>query len=218
MKTLHPIILALLFGCTNVTGTTNTGENTKTSPIADASTEKINDDRDALKTYAVLFDTALSYKGENVNTLALRLASHFENYRFTNSSDERKERTKEIKAGSFLKLLANDFKNEHFTKAAAIYFSYIVPQGERYDYLKVEEFYFKDEAQAGSCFESLKNYESVTIHFKTINWIWVRQANSLFLISALNYNTGSDVMQKVKEDLTKSLENKGPYNTISFYE
>ena len=116
---------------------------------------------------------------------------------------------------TFKKILARDFKNENFTKAIQTSVSFLAPKREGTSgTIHVEEWHFTDERTAKSCFESLTSYAERTIHFKVINWIWVRQNSKLFLIFAIHFNVDSEPMQTVKRHLIDDLKEQGEYQVI----
>ena len=213
------LLLLLLFGCTNSTIESNVGftlENKDT--IATTNTEVQSIKLDSIKTYTVFYDSNEVTIDNSIKEITSLLSSTYDNYQFTNSSNELEELTNEIQSKSFLNLLADDFKNEKFRLATAVNFSYLVTKGEVYQYLKLEKIYFKDNNTAISCFESLKSYKNRDIHFNPINWIWTQQENCLYLISSLNHKVTSDQMQTVKQQLIKSITDNAKYETIQFYE
>jgi len=119
----------------------------------------------------------------------------------------------------FLKMLATDFKNKNFLDVTAIHYSYMVPENnKKSSHISVEQWDFEDQQKAKSCFESLKKYEEATIHFKTINWIWVYQGNKIYLVSASDYQVISKEMQDIKQEIINVIKPSGEYQTVQFYE
>lgn len=223
LKTTYWFLFTLLISCNNTALEKNdelTIENNKTVVNTINQEQDLTQDiiQDSIKTYSVVFDTNKTITDNTFKQISHELAHDYDNYQFLSSSNELEELTKEMQTKNFLNLLASDFQNENFQKATKINFSFLVPKEEKYQYIKLEKIYFKDNNTAASCFESLKNYKEMEIHIMSINWIWIQQENSLILISALNHKVTSKQMQTIKQHLIKSIENNGTYNTIQFYE
>ncbi|GGX30846.1 hypothetical protein [Aquimarina muelleri] len=158
-------------------------------------------------------------KNEKISVITKKIQAQFVEYPFESTSKELEESIEKRKEKSFLKTLARDFKNKDFLEVSSVHYSYIVPEDNKgSSYISVEQWDFKDLQKAKSCFESLKKYEEVEIYFKTINWIWVHQDNTIYLVFALDYQVTAKEMQRIKQEIINVIKPSGEYQTIQFYE
>ncbi len=110
----------------------------------------------------------------------------------------------------------NDFYNENFTKTTQKNVSFLTKEQFKVQgNIRVEEWFFKDEATAISCIKSLKSYREREIHFKFISWIWIQQKNKLFFIFTTDFMVDSEPMQTMKLHLLDVIkEGKQDYDII----
>ncbi|CAM3330368.1 hypothetical protein [Zobellia roscoffensis] len=168
-----------------------------------------------IKVFNVLFDSVQTDAVEQLTLLNESLSSLYKDAEAVADEEYVTRRLNNYKAKRFAGTLAQDFDNSDFTKATRLNVSFLTkneenPKGN----IKVEEWFFKDENTANSCFQSLQNYRKREIHFKFISWIWVQQKNKLFLIFSTDFVVDSKPMQTIKQHLIGMLKKQGEYNLI----
>lgn len=176
----------------------------------------------SIQVFYISYDSIKSNKTEKISIINKGLHADFKRYKFDKDSNELRDLKKireRSKSKGFLKTLARDFKNKDFLEVSSVHYSYIVPEdNKRSGHISVEQWDFKDPQKAKSCFESLKRYNEVEIYFKTINWIWVHQGNTIFLVFALDYQVTDKEMQRIKQEIINVIKPSGEYQTVQFYE
>ncbi|MFV0346609.1 MAG: hypothetical protein ACK5IQ_10245 [Bacteroidales bacterium] len=171
-----------------------------------------------IKVFNIVYDSTCIDTSGQLSLLNKNLDGLFRESKYTRSNDYMDGWMKEWKNKSFATLLARDFENDDFRKATQIYGSFLEKEQEEYSrYIRVEEWCFKDDNTAKSCFESFDNYQEREIHFKSIHWIWIELRNKLFFISTMDYMTSSEPMQTVKQHLINKLKEQGEYRIIEMY-
>ncbi|WP_438712372.1 hypothetical protein ACSTS3_08370 [Aquimarina muelleri] len=178
--------------------------------------------KDSIQVFHISYDSIKSNKTEKITAINKGLYSDFKGYQFDKDPNELRD-LKKIrewsKSKGFLKTLTKDFKNNDFLEISSIYYSYVEPRNEESpSRISIEEWEFKNSQKAKSCFESLKKYEDATIHFKTVNWIWVYQDNTIYLVFALDYQVTGKEMQRIKQEIINAIKPTGEYETVQFYE
>nr|MUH41287.1 hypothetical protein [Zobellia laminariae] len=168
-----------------------------------------------IKVFNVQFDSVQTDAVEQLALLNESLSSLYKNADAIADEADVTRRLNNYKAKRFAGTLAQDFDNSDFTKATRLNVSFLTkneehPKGN----IKVEEWFFKDENSAKSCFQSLQNYREREIHFKFISWIWVQQNNKLFLVFSTDFVVDSEPMQTIKQHLIGMLKKQGEYNLI----
>ncbi|WP_438712371.1 hypothetical protein ACSTS3_08365 [Aquimarina muelleri] len=179
-----------------------------------------NKEQNTIRVFHVsLLENEPQDKNEKISIITKKLQPQFIEYPFKSTSKELEESIEEYKEMGFLKMLATDFKNKNFLDVIAIHYSYMVPEDNKgSSHISIEQWDFKDPQKAKSCFESLERYEEVEIYFKTINWIWVHQGNTIFLVFALDYQVTGKEMQRIKQEIINVIKPSGEYQTVQFYE
>ena len=168
-----------------------------------------------IKVFTVLFDSVQTDAVEQLTQLNERLNRAYKDAGDIKGEEYIERRLNNYKAKRFAGTLAQDFENTDFTKATRLNVSFLTKNEENPNgNIKVEEWFFKDENTANSCFQSLQNYKGREIHFKFISWIWVQQNNKLFLIFSTDFVVDSNPMQTIKNHLIGMLKKQGEFNLI----
>ncbi|WP_276166074.1 hypothetical protein [Zobellia alginiliquefaciens] len=168
-----------------------------------------------IKVFNVLFDSVQTDAVEQLTLLNESLSSLYKDAEAVEDEEYVTRRLNNYKAKRFAGTLAQDFDNSDFTKATRLNVSFLTKKEENpKGSIKVEEWFFKEENTAKSCFQSLQNYREREIHFKFISWIWVQQNNKLFLIFSTDFVVDSEPMQTIKQHLIGMLKKQGEYNSI----
>ena len=168
-----------------------------------------------IKVFTVLFDSVQTDAVEQLTQLNERLNRAYKDAGDIKGEEYIERRLNNYKAKRFAGTLAQDFENTDFTKATRLNVSFLTKNEENPNgNIKVEEWFFKDENTANSCFQSLQNYKGREIHFKFISWIWVQQNNKLFLIFSTDFVVDSKPMQTIKQGLIDLVKERGKYNLI----
>ena len=112
------------------------------------------------------------------------------------------------KKKTFQKVLARDFGNEKFMeiKKSSLSFVKVRTNTNLSSQIAIEEWLFKDEKTAKSCFDSFNGYEEREIYFKSISWIWFLKDNKLFLLFSVQEDVRDKPMQILRENLKEFLE------------
>ncbi len=168
-----------------------------------------------IKVFSIVFDSIYTNDSRQLTLLNSSLRGLYKEDSFIHSKENLQRQINDYKSKKFEESLAKDFNNNAFTKATQINVSFLTKeQQDVLGNIRVEEWFFKDEKTAESCFKSLASYGEREIHFKTINWIWVQQKNKIFLISTADYAVDSEPMQSIKQHLINILKQQGEYNII----
>ncbi|MDO6819489.1 hypothetical protein [Zobellia sp. 1_MG-2023] len=168
-----------------------------------------------IKVFTVLFDSVQTDAVEQLTQLNERLNRAYKDAGDIKGEEYIERRLNNYKAKRFAGTLAQDFDNRDFTKATRLNVSFLTKNEENPNgNIKVEEWFFKDEDTANSCFQSLQNYREREIHFKFISWIWVQQNNKLFLVFSTDFVVDSNPMQTIKHHLIGMLKKQGEFNLI----
>ncbi|WP_289039937.1 hypothetical protein [uncultured Zobellia sp.] len=168
-----------------------------------------------IKVFTVLFDSVQTDAVEQLTQLNERLNRAYKDAGDIKGEEYIERRLNNYKAKRFAGTLAQDFDNSDFTKATQLNVSFLTKNEENPNgNIKVEEWFFKDEDTANSCFQSLQNYREREIHFQFISWIWVQQNNKLFLIFSTDFVVDSKPMQTIKQNLIDLVKERGKYNLI----
>ncbi|MBU2945432.1 hypothetical protein [Zobellia uliginosa] len=168
-----------------------------------------------IKVFNVQFDSIQTDAAEQLALLNESLSGLYKDAAAIEDEAYVTRRLSNYKAKRFAGTLAQDFENNDFTKATQLNVSFLTQNQENpKENIKVEEWFFKDENTANSCFQSLQNYREREIHFKFISWIWVQQDNKLFLIFSTDFVVDSKPMQTIKQHLIGMLKKQGEYNLI----
>ncbi|WP_400073777.1 hypothetical protein [Zobellia russellii] len=168
-----------------------------------------------IKVFTVLFDSVQTDAVEQLTQLNERLNRAYKDAGDIKGEEYIERRLNNYKTKRFAGTLAQDFDNSDFTKATQLNVSFLTKNEENPNgNIKVEEWFFKDENTASSCFQSLQNYREREIHFQFISWIWVQQNNKLFLIFSTDFVVDSKPMQTIKQNLIDLVKERGKYNLI----
>lgn len=208
------IIGLALLGCVEKTPQENNESGSNNEEQAAVADDRISE----IPIFQVVFDSSKMTSPVVLQEILLDLENSFEKYTFKSTSNEQKEKIENIEAQRFQETLSADFDNDLFKSMGAIDFVCVSPKEKEFNSIQIEQWRFESETIADSCFESLTHFQEKEIHFMTVNWIWLKQKNNLFLISSLNNNVLSDDMQKVKGILAHELEKNGVYRSVSFFE
>lgn len=205
------VVLLLLIGCKKNVKTEVPAEEIKPKETI---TNKIED---TIPVYRASFSQMETT--ELVSSITNNIQSDFVAYPFNKDGNELEETKTIYRSKGFLKTLASDFKNEDFLAVASINYALVVPKtNTKSDYISIQQWQYTDTEKAKSAFESLKNYKEAEIHFKTINWIWVYQEDTIYLVFARNFMVTDVEMQSIKNAILKTITPLGDYETIQFYE
>lgn len=205
------VVLLLLIGCKKNVNTEVPAEEIKPKETI---TNKIED---TIPVYRASFSQMETT--ELVSSITNNIQSDFVAYPFNKDGNELEETKTIYRSKGFLKTLASDFKNEDFLAVASINYALVVPKtNTKSDYISIQQWQYTDTEKAKSAFESLKNYKEAEIHFKTINWIWVYQKDTIYLVFARNFMVTDVEMQSIKNAILKTITPLGDYETIQFYE
>lgn len=205
------VVLLLLIGCKKNVKTEVTAEEIKHEETI------TNNIEDTIPVYKASFMETVTT--ELLSKITNNIQSDFVAYPFNKDGNELEETKTIYQSKGFLKTLASDFKNEDFLAVASINYALVVPKtNTKSDYISIQQWQYTDTEKAKSAFESLKNYKEAEIHFKTINWIWVYQEDTIYLVFARNFMVTDVEMQSIKNAILKTITPLGDYETIQFYE
>lgn len=174
-----------------------------------------NDTIKPIKIYSILIDSANAKFSKEFLFLSEKLSKPFKDDSKTKNPHDFQLELKYMEENVFAKKLAEDFKNTNFIKVKNILISFL--KKDKHTSISLEEWQFESEKEATSCMNSLKKYESVTIHFKAFNWIWIQQKNKLYLVSSIQDRPFTEPMQTVKQNLIDILKKQGEYSIIEIY-
>ncbi len=165
-----------------------------------------NDSIQPIKIFNIVYDSVQEYDSGQLPLLLKNLDFSFKDYSLVKDQEYIDSRLHAYQDRRFAKSLMSDFDNENFTKTSYINVAFLTEKQSKINRnIRVEEWFFNEEATAISCLESLKSYREREIHFKFISWIWVRQKNKLFLIFTTDYMVDSKPMQTVKSHLLATI-------------
>ncbi|MBU3024691.1 hypothetical protein [Zobellia galactanivorans] len=214
MKQIISILLVLLIFCS-----CKESKNQNTEQI----TNRLEQKKDSvseppIKIIGVVFDSIYKNPSVQLNTINESLNELYKEAKKINNKEYLDRRINDIKLKRFAKSLAKQFDNDDFTRATQINASFLTKKEQKNPGdVRIEEWYFKDENTAKSCFESLIEYEERELYFNFISWIWVQQNNKLFLIFTTEFNVDEEPMQTVKRHLTDVLSKQGEYGIIEMH-
>lgn len=168
----------------------------------------------SIKVFHIIYDKNHFNTSGQLALLNKSLTTLFNTSKHVKDKENLKERLNSYKRRETAQVLAKDFENNAFTKATQIDVSFLSYQQKFSGDIKIEEWHFREENEAKSCFNTFNNYWEREIHFKSINWIWLQQKNKLFFISTIDYRTNSKPMQTIKQHLIDILKKQGEYSII----
>ena len=168
-----------------------------------------------IKIIGVVFDSIHKNPSVQLKTINESLQEFYKEAEKIKNEEYLGRRINDIKLQRFAKSLAKQFDNNDFTRATQINASFLTMKEQQTSGdVRVEEWYFKDENEAKSCFKSLIEYKERELYFKFISWIWIQQNNRLFLIFTTEFNVDAKPMQTVKLHLIDVLKKQGKYGII----
>ena len=171
-----------------------------------------------IKVFTIVHDSTSINDTEQLTELINGLDKSYKEDKHIQDEEFITESLDSYKRRKFAKHLAKELENESFTKAIQTNVSFLVAEHDgRSGSIKVEEWIFKEESTAISCFESLPRHLERSIRYKFISWIWVRQKNKLFLVFTMDYNVDSEPMQTTKQYLTNFLKENGEYEVFEMH-
>lgn len=193
---INLFIILTLNGCK---GNTNQSKELISDEVSLKSTEKKSDSIRPIKIYNIVHDSNQNNNSEQLSLFIENLDNSYKDESLIKDEEYINRRLKSYQSKRFAKSLMNDFDNENFTKTTQINVSFLTKeQPEIQGGIRVEEWFFKDEATAISCIKSLNSYREREIHFKFISWIWIQQKNKLFFVFTTDFMVDSEPMQTIK--------------------